>query len=67
MMEIKKQYRATAVTVAESEVKDMYEVVRFDYKKEECEVLFENESYLECEWYLDELEDKTNVEIVEPY
>ena len=49
--------RATAVTVAESEEKDMYEVVRFDYKKEECEVLFENESYLECEWYLDELED----------
>ena len=53
--------------MAESEVKDMYEVVRFDYKKEECEVLFENESYLECEWYLDELEDKTNVKIVEPY
>ena len=66
-LEFNNNNRATAVTVAESEVKDMYEVVRFDYKKEECEVLFENESYLECEWYLDELEDKANVKIVEPY
>ena len=45
----------------------MWIVVKNYYEKDECEVLFENESYLECESFADNLEDFINVEIIEKY
>ena len=45
----------------------MLMVVRCDYEKDESEVLFENESYLECEMFVEHLDDKTNVEICDEY
>lgn len=42
-------------------------VVRCNYENDTCEVLFENESYTECEFFVDNLKDKTNIEIVDKY
>lgn len=42
-------------------------VVRCNYENDTCEVLFENESYTECELFVDNLKDKTNIEIVDKY
>ena len=43
----------------------MWLVVRNYYEKDACMVLFENENYLECELFVDNLEDIANVEIIE--
>lgn len=42
-------------------------VVRCNYENDTCEVLFENESYTECELFVNNLKDKTNIEIVDRY
>lgn len=34
-----------------------------DYVKDEGEILFESESYLECEMFVNDLKDKANIEI----
>ena len=42
-------------------------VVRMDNINDKAEVLFESESYMECESFRDALADKTNIEICDKY
>lgn len=45
----------------------MLMVVRMNKENDTAEVLFESESYMECESFKDTLADKTNVEICDKY
>lgn len=45
----------------------MLMVIRMNKKNDTAEVLFENESYMECEFFVDTLKDKSNIEICDKY
>ena len=45
----------------------MLMVVRMNKKNDTADVLFESESYIECEFFVDELTDKSNIEICDKY
>ena len=45
----------------------MLMVVRMNKKNDTAEVLFENESYIQCEFFVDTLSDKSNIEICDKY
>jgi hypothetical protein len=42
-------------------------VVRMNKKNDTAGILFENESHMECEFFVDTLSDKSNIEICDKY
>ena len=45
----------------------MLMVVRMNKENDTAEVLFESESHMECEFFVDTLNDKSNIEICDKY
>lgn len=45
----------------------MWMVIRINYEEDYCLVLFESDSYMDCETFIRALKDKDNVEICEKY
>lgn len=45
----------------------MLMVVRMNKENDTAEILFESESHMECEFSVDTLSDKSNIEICDKY
>lgn len=45
----------------------MWMVVRMNYEKDCGAILFESDSYMDCEVFIRALKDKDNIEICEKY